>query len=166
MRLSILVCAVVLAIVSFSTNSAQGGVEFGIQGDYNKFRDTEGSDFGLGARLRFGSGLGLTTSFDYFFVDDQIGDAKFYEFCGNLDYTFPTYQVRPYLGAGLSVSRFTLDFTDNFLDDSQTELGANILGGLKFGAGSVQPFGEIRYVIYSGDETFKNRFVLSAGLLF
>jgi hypothetical protein len=81
-----------------------------------------------------------------------------------LIYNFPNGGVRPYFGGGLVIARVSLD-TD-FFSDSNNETGWNILGGLKFGAGGINPFAEIRYVIYTGDETFNNRLVLSGGILF
>jgi opacity protein-like surface antigen len=145
-----------------SANVYAGG--FGLNVDYNKFEDIDDHDWGLGARGVFGGSLALIASFDYYFVDNNIGDEKFYELNANLAYTFPTEAVRPYIGAGAGIARET--FNTDFFDDSQTELGFNVLGGLKFGSGRVNPFAEVRYVIYSGDETFPNRFVITGGILF
>jgi opacity protein-like surface antigen len=144
---------------------------FGFNVDYNKFQtsdaadlfDLEGNgDFGLGARAEFGGDFALVLSFDYYFPESDIGSVDFYEFNGNLIYNFPTGGVRPYFGGGLGIARVSPDF----FSDSNNETGWNILGGVKFGAGGINPFAEVRYVIYTGDETFNNRFVASFGILF
>ena len=146
---------------------------FGFNVDYNKFQtsdaadffDLEGDgDFGLGARGEFGGNFALVLSFDYYFPESDIGSVDFYEFNGNLIYNFPTEGVRPYIGGGVGIARVSLD-TD-FFSDSSNQTGWNILGGLKFGSGGVNPFAEVRYVIYTDDEAFNNRLVAAFGILF
>lgn len=144
---------------------------FGLQADYNNFVGTHdvfqnlnGGDFGLGARVEAGASLGIILSFDYYFVNQDFGDARFYEGCTNLAYWFPTGGVRPYIGGGASFSRQSLKITD-LLRNSKTEVGVNILGGIKF-VGPLNPFIEMRYVIYSGDLSFPNRLVITGGIVF
>jgi hypothetical protein len=144
---------------------------FGLQVDYNNFVGTEdifenldGGDFGIGARVEAGSSLGIILSFDYYFVNSDLGDTKFYEGNANLAYWFPTGGVRPYIGGGVGIARTTFSLSD-ILDDSQSEVGINLLGGIKF-TGPVNPFFELRYVIYTGDETFSNRLVITGGIVF
>jgi hypothetical protein len=161
------------AFVCLLGSSAAYAGNFGLQVDYNHFNAPEdsvfdfqnGGDFGLGARGYFGtSNLGLILSFDYYFVGQDIHDLKFYEFNGNLVLTFPTEGIRPYVGGGLGIARATFD--TNFFADSETQTGKNILGGIKFGTGSINPFVEARYTWYGGDESFNNRFILTGGILF
>lgn len=161
MKQTLILLAAILTLF-VSADLYAGG--FGLNVDYNKFENADSGDFGLGARGVFGGSLALITSFDYYFVDDNIGDTKFYELNANLAYTFPTEAVRPYIGAGAGIAR--LSFDRNFFSDANTELGFNLLGGLKFGYGRVNPFAEFRYVIYTGDETFNNRWVITGGILF
>jgi hypothetical protein len=165
--------ALVLFVFSLLISTACYAGGFGINVSYNKFQESEEADpfdleeegeWGLGARGEFGGNLALILSFDYYFPDDEIAEVDFYEFNGNLIYNFPTESIRPYLGAGAGLSRVSFDA--DFFDDSESEFGFNILGGLKFGAGGINPFVEARYVIYSGDETFPNRFILSGGIMF
>jgi hypothetical protein len=144
---------------------------FGVQADYNNFvgdedifENLDGGDFGLGARVEAGSSLGFILSFDYYFVGGDIGDTKFYEGNANLAFWFPTGGVRPYLGGGVGFARTTFKLEDLF-DQSNTETGINILGGIKF-SGPVNPFVEVRYVIYTGDESFANRLVFTGGIVF
>ncbi len=164
---------VVLFLFSLLITTACYASGFGFNVSYNKFETSDQTDpfdlqddgeFGLGARSEFGGNIALVLSFDYYFPSDDIGEVDFYEFNGNLIYNFPTESIRPYLGGGAGISR--VSFNTDFFDDSQSEFGINILGGLKFGAGGINPFVEGRYVIYSGDETFSNRFVFSGGILF
>ena len=154
-----------------STACYAGG--FGLNVSYNKFQSSDladefdledEGDFGLGARSEFGGNLALVLSFDYYFPDDDIGDVNFYEFNGNLIYNFPTESVRPYIGGGAGLARVSFD--SDFFNDDASELGINILGGVKFGSGGINPFGEIRYVFYSDDENFNNRLVISGGIIF
>jgi opacity protein-like surface antigen len=145
---------------------------FGLQVDYNhfitdsdEFHVFEGGDFGIGARGEFGtSNLALVLSFDYYFVAQEIEDLKFYELNANLQFTFPTEGFKPYVGGGVGLARASLGI--NFFDDSESETGWNILGGLKFGGAGINPFIEVRYTIYGDTEAFDNRFILTGGILF
>ena len=159
----------VLLFTAFCFPAFAGG--FGLQVDYNNFvgdenifENLDGGDFGIGARVEAGSTIGIILSFDYYFVGADIGDTKFYEGNANLAFWFPTESVRPYIGGGVGFGRTTFKLEDLF-DESATKTGINILGGIKF-SGPVNPFIEARYVIYTGDETFPNRFVLTGGIVF
>jgi len=154
--------------------SYAGGVQFGIQVDYNKFKDTEGGDPGVGARMVFGDRFSFIGSFDYYFIDDNLNsNVKFYEFNGNLAFSLSVEAVEPYFGGGVNFSRVSFD-DDVFGNSADSEIGINLLGGVKFETGSVQPFGEFRYVLFpKGDERidedegdFNDRYVFSAGVLF
>ncbi|HSE41106.1 MAG TPA: outer membrane beta-barrel protein [Acidobacteriota bacterium] len=161
----------VFFVFSLLLTSACYAGGFGFNVSYNKFEESDTDPFnlepdgewGLGVRSEFGSSLALVLSFDYYFPDDDIADVDFYEFNGNLIYNFGD-SIRPYIGAGAGLAR--VSFNTDFFDDSESEFGFNLLGGVKFGGGPINPFAEVRYVIYSGDETFNNRFVISGGILF
>jgi len=154
----------------FSLSAHAGG--FGLQVDYNNFiggneelHVFSGGDFGIGARAEFGtSHLALVLSGDWYFVNEEIEDLKFYELNANLQFTFPTEGFRPYIGGGVGLARASLGL--NFFDDSETETGYNLLGGIKFGGPGINPFIEVRYVIYGDTEAFDNRFVLTGGIIF
>jgi opacity protein-like surface antigen len=153
----------VILLVAYC-GSAHAGVLFGINGDYSKFVDANKGDWGIGARFLFGGNLHLITSFDYYFTN-RLENLKFYEINGNLAYVWPTEVVRPYIGAGVGVSRQSFD-TPLFSSD-ETKAGFNLLGGLRFGHGPVQPFAEFRYIFQKSGIIFSgNRFVVSGGLLF
>ena len=178
MKFTLLFAATLIAILcSGQTGSADADI--GINVDWNRFQNVGVDDWGIGGRIDAGGAVRFIGSFDYYFVDvdifgnDDINpndnfDLKFYEFGGNLAYAFPSHPVRPYFGAGLSISKRTFNNVtlSNFFDDNKTELGVNVFGGAKFGSGPVKPFFEVRGVFYSGDETFDDRIVLAGGILF
>lgn len=147
----------------------------GIHASYNKFQDTEEGEFGIGGRVLFGGMLGVLGTFDYYFPQDQMGfERDFYEFGGNLVIQVPSNSVKPYGGVGVSMARIKLKM-DPF-EQSDTMYGINVLGGVRFNAGSVKPFGEVRWTSYSGDEfsdvlhgfeiKFDQRIVVSGGIYF
>jgi opacity protein-like surface antigen len=155
----------------FSLSAHAGG--FGLQVDYNhfltdnnnNFQVFSGGDFGIGARAEFGtSHLALVLSGDYYFINGEINDLKFYELNANLQFTFPTEGFKPYIGGGVGLARASLGL--NFFDESESETGWNLLGGIKFGGAGINPFIEVRYVIYGSTQAFDNRFVLTGGIIF
>lgn len=178
MKRGFLLVPVVLVLLLYS--NAYAGAGFGPELDWNHFQNGGSGDWGIGARLDAGGVVRFIGSFDYYFVNaDILGDnsvftgtgdtnLRFYEINTNLAVLFPTESIHPYVGGGLSISKRTFDNVtlSNFFDDNKTELGLNLLGGLKFGDSAIQPFVEARGVFYHGDETFNNRFVVTGGILF
>lgn len=145
-----------LFLIGPPTSSAQ--VQVGGQVDYG-----DDTDLGLGGRIELGLGaavpLRFIGTFDYFFPDRD--DLDYWEANGNLAYTLslPGSNWSPYFGGGLNVAHITIE--NLFEDSSRTELGANLLGGFKYVAGPIVPFGEIRLEISGGEQ-----FVLAGGFLF
>jgi hypothetical protein len=184
----------IVALLSlFSAANVVADVDGGFNVDWNKPVDLDDSDFGVGARVDFGGQIRLMLAFDYFFTnaDDlfESGDTtsedfdlKFYEFNANLLYEFPTAPVHPYLGVGAGLARRTFDDVDDLFDDRRSELGLNVLGGMKFGHAAVEPFIEVRYTYYPDKEDlfgdiidpleigdkirFRDRWILSGGIVF
>lgn len=127
------------------------------------------TDLGLGARVEVGLPNVFTTtgalartyfigSFDYFFVD--CNECTYWELNGNLAVPIAAAGVDPYVGAGLNIAHISLDL--GILDDqSDTELGVNLLGGVRFPIGTVSSFGEARLELGGGEQ-----FVLTFGVLF
>jgi hypothetical protein len=170
----------------FSASDAVADVDFGVNVDWSKPEGFDTGDWGVGARLDFGGQFRGIVAFDYFFTDaedlfdddeDADLDLSFWEVNGNVAYEFPTEGVRPYLGGGVGFARRTFDDVDDIFDDERTELGLNVLGGVKFGGDPVQGFVEARGTFYPDDEqgddpfdgdlvAFGDRFVVSAGILF
>jgi len=152
MRKTLVAAAVMLCLVGVESASAQGfrwGPEVSLGTD---------TDLGLGARGEFdfnGSPLTIIASFDYYFPD---GSVDYWEINGNLIYNFnipsaPT--VTPYAGGGLNIGHASAD------GYSDTDPGLNLLGGVRFDAGSIMPFIETKFTIEGVDQ-----FVVTGGILF
>jgi len=121
-------------------------------------------DLGLGARvvLRIPSErvpLEAIGTFDYFFPDED--DLNYWELNTNVVYRIPVQvpMLTPYAGAGINIAHVSID-TDA-VDASDTEIGLNLLGGIKYDAGPFTSFGELRFELDGGEQ-----FVLSLGVLF
>ena len=155
------VFAAVTAALVIGTADAQAQA-FGVQGSWG-----DDTDLGIGARLELGLPNLLTSegplantfligSFDYFFPDfcDAFDDCSYWEINGNLAVPITSSTIDPYAGAGLNIARMSV------LDSSETEVGLNLLGGLRFNLGGLGAFGEGRFVL-SGSE----QFVLTFGVL-
>jgi hypothetical protein len=142
---------------------------FGVQASW-----METYNVGAGARLEVPIGLQgqgrvgesfLIATFDYFFPESSGTnnfDRTYYE--GNLGLAVPINitGIHPYVGAGVNVARATLDVNQPEQEElSDTDVGLNVLGGLRFPLGSVSMFGEGRWEMSNG-----RAFVLSVGLLF
>ena len=155
--------ALPLAIFLASTPlSAQAS--FGVQlswGDQNL-------DFGVGARVAaptefleaWSPNLRLVGSVDYFFPDS---DVRYFELNGNLLYLFEAAgdnPLRPYVGAGLSFARASVEFLG--VTVAESDLALNLLGGVQLTPkdGTVTPFVELRLA------TREEQIVISVGVMF
>jgi opacity protein-like surface antigen len=181
-----------VAIFSLLLASSALAADLDIGGNINWDNPRGGgdTDWGLSGRLDWGEDVRLITAFDYYFreAEDLVDegnfvagndlDLKFWELNANVVYQFPTQGVKPYFGGGLGIARRTFNDIDNVFDDERTELGFNAIGGLKFPADPVTPFVEARGTFYGDDDEndplddfgdrvkFRDRFVMSAGILF
>jgi hypothetical protein len=153
MRKTILMMAILLLAVGAGDVRAQGfrwGPELSLADD---------ADFGIGARMEFdftGSPLTLIANGDVFFPGN---DVTWIELNANLVYNFdlasaPT--VTPYAGGGLNIR-----YADVGSGGSDTDAGLNLLGGVRFDAGSISPFVEAKFEIEGGDQ-----FIVTGGILF
>lgn len=143
-----------------------GNVEaqrFGVQGNWG-----DDADFGIGARVELGLPNLFTTtgplantfligSFDYFFPDNDAID--YWELNANLAIPLVASGIDPYVGAGLNVAHVSID-SDLVDDASDTEIGLNLLGGLRIPMGGVATFVEGRFELGGGEQ-----FVLTFGAL-
>jgi hypothetical protein len=156
-------CAVLLALPS----AGQAQIQFGPQVAWGS-----DSDLGVGARIALGMpqirpGVELHVGGDYFFFDCDSGfsevDCSWIEVNANLHVPVPVSPtLNTYAGAGLNVARVKVSvdgFGDTF-SASNTEIGLNVLGGLKFSAASFTPFVEASFTLGGGEQ-----FVLRAGIL-
>lgn len=164
-----MVLTVALAAAATAPVAAQG--RFGPQVSFG-----DDSDFGVGIRGEAplsvlvstergspASTMFLIGSFDWFFPDDDEGvDVRYFEINANVGYPLEAEGFDPYVGAGLNIANSGVSFDDPALDDrSDTEIGVNLLGGLKFPFGDMSAFTEIRLELSGGEQ-----FVISAGVLF
>lgn len=155
------VFAAVAAALVIGTADAHAQA-FGVQGSWG-----DDTDLGIGARLELGlpnlltsegplSNTFLIGSFDWFFPDfcDQFDDCSYFELNGNLAVPITANTIDPYAGAGLNIARMAV------LGESDTEVGLNLLGGLRFSLGGASAFGEGRFVLGGSEQ-----FVLTLGVL-
>jgi hypothetical protein len=132
------------------------------------------SDLGLGVRLEAGLPNLLTNtgalsrtyfigSFDYFFIDCRF-DCSYWEINANLAVPVVAATIDPYLGAGLNIAHISIgddDLEPFDREASDTDLGVNLLGGLRFPIGNLSSFLELRGELGGGDQL-----VLTFGFLF
>lgn len=157
---SVLVGAVLaLGLATIAPSSAQAQVGFVVQGSYG----FDSKDFGAGAgvNLALGSltekqGIRLEATFDYFFASDPL---TYWEVNGNLLKDIPSVK-NLYVGAGVNYAHFSYD--DNGLcgalgalcDASSSDIGLNLLGGYKLGAGKAAPFVQVRFALGGADQLY------------
>lgn len=156
-----LVLTLVLAAATAAPAAAQ--ISFGPQGSWG-----DESDFGIGARLQVpladvittqpgsaANDLFLIGSFDWFFPD--LDGVDYWEINANAGYRLQLEELRPYVGAGLNFARIDIDA----IDEGETEVGFNVLGGLSFLLGALDAFTEARFELGGGEQ-----FVFTFGVLF
>ena len=139
-----IVLCLTLACLSGAVAMAPEANAFGMSGFGGKlgYVSPEGVDgtFAIAGHLEFeepGSRIHLIPSVMYWNSDD-VSDLS-----ANADayyHFYPEGSVTPYLGAGLGVNFFSNDRTDR----SDTELGANLIGGLKIPGNNAHYFMETR----------------------
>lgn len=124
------------------------------------------ADFGVGARVALGlpqvrPGVELHISGDYFFIDCPSGvDCSWIELNGNLHLPVPVSpDLNTYVGGGLNIARVKYS-VDGFGSASDSEIGINVLGGLKFPMAALTPFVEASFTIGGGEQ-----FGIRAGFL-
>ena len=153
---------VLVGMLVMGATSLQGQ-RFGVQGSWG-----DDVDFGVGGRFELDLENALSSeppfsrtfiigAFDYFFQDCDPFDCSYWELNGNLAVPFGSADasVDPYAGAGINIARGSVEDFDN------TEVGLNLLGGLKFPLGGVSAFGEARIELGGGEQ-----FVITGGILF
>lgn len=154
-----LLVAVCLAAFLLVPSAAYAQLDLGGQLSWG-----DDADFAVGGRVVLGIPseqvpLEAIGTFDYFFPDED--GLNYWELNTNVVYRIPVQvpMLTPYAGAGINIAHASLD-TDG-VDVSDTEVGINLLGGVKYNAGPVTPFGELRFELDGGEQ-----FVLSLGVLF
>jgi opacity protein-like surface antigen len=148
MRKLVTALAVTGALVA-GVEEASAQVQIGAQ--VNIATDT---DLGIGARVLFGLdqlvvGMEGIASFDYFFPDG----FDFWELNGNVVVPVPiTESFEPYLGGGLNLAFISSELDVPGDDDSDTEIGLNLVGGMKFATTNFRPFVEVRGTIAGAEQ--------------
>ena len=162
-------CFVVpVLLFGFTTPLASQGISVGAAASYG-----EDTDFGVGPRVSLAIpagdlGLSLVGSFDYFFPSDAEADAagadiSYWELNGNVVLDIPVGGTfAPYVGAGLNYAEASGSVSAGgiSISASDSEVGANLLAGLRFGSAGPSPFLEGRY------STAVEQIVVAVGLLF
>ncbi|MBI1723690.1 MAG: hypothetical protein HYR48_07270 [Gemmatimonadetes bacterium] len=147
--------SIILALCALAPATLRAQAKFGGQVSW-----ADDQDIGLGARVVASTPgalqlprLDFIGSFDWFFPG---GGANYYEVNGNVGYRISGVTgIAPYVGGGLNIAHRSNG-------TSNTELGLNLLGGLRFGIGPVvKGFSEVRLELSGGEQ-----FVVTFGVLF
>ena len=164
MSISSRVLALVVLGTGINAVAATGQISAGVQGDWAS--DTE---VGIGARVIVGLGgivKGFETfcSFDYFFPSDNSGaDIEYWEANANLVYRVNAAgeSTTPYLGVGLNFTytKASTSILGSDVSGDETRGGLNLLGGIVFDLGRLNPFLEGRFELGGGEQ-----FVATVGL--
>lgn len=131
-------------------------------------------DLGLGARVEFGlaklfgiedgvfADLYGSASGTYFFPDCPGSSCHLVELNPNAVVPFEIdASVTPFVGAGLHLARAKWSVRDASVSGTETDVGLNILGGIKFPVANLSGFAEGKFGLSGADH-----FTLSAGVLF
>jgi hypothetical protein len=141
-----------LVLLVLNAPASAGDIKVGIRGGY--YTDI-GEPF-LGAELLMpvAHRIYFNPNLEYVFVDN----LKYWTLNGDFHYDFPTH--RPYYvwaGAGLALVRTDPEGPA----EGNTDVGANLLAGLGFKAGSVLPYFQAKVILKDGSE-----FALAFGIRF
>ncbi len=127
------------------------------------------ADLGLGVRFGFDASgwhpdVEIQLGLDIFFPDTRPGvDLGYFEINANVVRHFRIADNRtlmPYAGGGFNVARASSSEAGvSFSERSKTDLGVNILGGLRLDLDRYDPFFELRFELGGGDQG-----VITAGL--
>lgn len=147
--------ALVLLATGFQTADAQ--IQFGPRVGFD-VGDAEGLMIGVDALLRPGSlPVAVAPFFDYYLIDEDdffgnslINDVDInvnvFNIGANALYEFgvDNEAFTPYAGAGLALTYSTIggDDVPSFIDDSDTDVGLNLVGGSYFMLGGFEPYAQ------------------------
>lgn len=125
----------------------------------------EDADLGIGAMVGFpvpalAEGIGFLGDFTVFFPDQD--NVNYWEINGNLTWDIPVENpaIAPFLLGGLNLARASTDVVGGE-DFSNTEIGLNLGGGIRFDAGTLEPLVGARFEVDGGEG-----FVIFAALPF
>jgi hypothetical protein len=161
-KLSALLVVSALALIPSAASAQRFGAQVAWGSD---------SDIGVGARYEHTlSGVFSKTApmsnaffmgqFDWFLDACDGIDCTYFEITPAIAVPIQATTLRPYLGAGLNIARISVD-AGTFGNQSDSEIGLALLGGLKLKLGGMDAFTDARFTIGGSEQL-----VLSFGLLF
>jgi hypothetical protein len=155
-----LLVGLVFSALMLTPGVAQAQFGLGVEGLW-----ADDFEWGVGARAVFGlhdpAPISFIAQFDYFFPDAAEGtDLTVWEVNLNAAYEFfiEEASINTYLGGGLNVAHVSLDLGAPLGTSDNTEVGFNVIGGIKREAGPVIPFAEVKYELSGGEQ-----FVITVG---
>ena len=160
-----LVTAVALVAVSASAVDAQ--TRFGAHAIW-----ADDVELGVGARMEMDMSGKLSKQpplsraffigqFDFFLDPCEPGDCTYFEINPGIAVPLNATTLKPYLGAGLNIARMSVDLGGTLGNQSDTEIGLNLLGGLKLNLSGMDAFTEARIALGGGEQ-----FSIAFGILF
>lgn len=164
-KLRSLVTAVALVVVAASATEAQ--TRFGAHAIW-----ADDVELGVGARMEMDMSGKLSKQpplsraffigqFDFFLDPCEPADCTYFEINPGIAVPLNATTLKPYVGAGLNIARMSVDFGGTIGNQSDTEIGLNLLGGLKLNLSGMDAFTEARIALGGGEQ-----FSLSFGILF
>lgn len=163
--LTALALCLALTLLAAPMAHAQADVRIGprLTVDMGDISDAPGSDFAIGADARVRATnvpFQLNGSFDYYSADEDLTFTTF-DFNAVLPLASDEPSLVPYIGAGLGITRFSVDGEVGDFSASETEVGLNLVGGVELYAGALTPFAQFQFT--NGDDV--DRFGLTGGIL-
>lgn len=168
---TLLLGAALFAVHAGGPQPAAAQIHVGLQTSYGTASELDPA-FGLGLRTAFGVGfagggdagqtaldaISAVVSLERFFPDCETTGCSHWELNGNL--VLPLFAARgftPYLGAGLGITRLSVDDDIGAIPqqhEDDTDIGINLLGGVRYLGTALTTFGELRKNVGSGDDPF------------
>lgn len=173
---------VLLLLVSAGAPDAQAQLRLGAHTGYNldapNDDGVEEGAFLVGGQARFQVArlpVVLNPSATYHLTG--LDNTSLWQFDANVLYPFGTQNAvfTPYAGLGLAVSRISTEADVPLvgeIETDQTDYGLNVLGGITFGNGLVQPFAQAKITLgnhaaYPNEDAAEgSAYALTGGFLF
>jgi hypothetical protein len=142
---------VALALVPAPARAADD-LKVGVRVSY--FTEAEAASVGAELVTRIAHRVYFNPNVEYVFIDD----GSYWTFNGDFHYDFPTHSnTYVWLGGGLAIVHVDPDGPA----ESDTDVGANFIGGVGFRTGSVIPYFQAKLIAKSDTE-----FAIAFGLRF
>ena len=106
----------------------------------------------------------INGTFDFYFPDEDDfgGDISLFQLTlnGLFEFNVNNQVFTPYFGPGLSLTRISAEAGP--FENSESELGLNLVGGAEFGFGNLRPFAQAQFTVGGDIEPL----LIVGGLLF